>query len=194
MEVKHQFVILYESEQKKFDGIIAHLHHLTGQNPVKNGTIKIISPTKSHFEYPLYNLVEYGEQLNDSYWNFGFYNPQPNENWLLFDFMENRYISITAYTIRSGGSSHPKSWIFEGSNDKNTWTKIHEIHNCTLLNYPRATHTFIVEDSENKSQSKSCFRFIRFVQLENMSQKNEKKYRINLKAIEFFGHCYTVNE
>lgn len=189
---KDHFEALYESEEKKFNGIITHLRFLTGKNPAINGTVKIFSPTKTHFEFPLQNLFEYGDMINKSFWNFASCNPLPNENWLLFDFQKNHSVSITAYTIRSGGSSHPKSWIFEGSNDKITWTNIDEVHDCTYLNSPRATHTFTIKEKNKKDQQDLGFRFIRFIQLENMSPQNEKKYRINLKALEFFGHYFTV--
>lgn len=191
--IKEHFEVQYESADKKFDGIITHLRLLTGQNPSKNGLIKILSPTKSHFEFPLTNLFEYGDLLNKSFWNFSACDPRPNENWILFDFKESHSILLSSYTIRSGGSSHPKSWKFEGSNDKIEWSIIHEVRDCNYLNCPRATHTFVINDyGRQKSQPKFGYRFVRFVQIENMSQKNEKKYRINLKAIEFFGDYYTV--
>lgn len=187
------FEAKYESEQKPFEGIIAHLRDVAGQNPISNGTLEIISPTKTHPEYPLTNLIEYKDLLDKCYWNFACYNPKEEENWLLFDYKENHRVFITAYTIRSGGSSHPKSWIMEGSNDRNKWYPIHKVSNCSFLNTPRATHTFIIEDSEIKPEMKNGFRYIKFVQLENMSPKIERKYRINLKAIEFFGEYYVRN-
>lgn len=188
------FEVQYECEQKQFEGIMARLHDLTGKNPVLNGSLDIITPTKTHEEYLPHNLVEYGNSLEKSYWNFACYDPNSDENWLLFDFKKNHQVSITAYTIRSGGSSHPKSWRIEGSNDQKNWSTIHEIKDCSLLNRPRATHTFIVENFEGKQDLKSGFHFIRFVQLENMSPKRERKYRINLKAIEFFGHYRTISD
>lgn len=188
------FEVQYEGVEKQFEGIFSRLHDITGKNPVVDGSLDIITPTKAHDEYLPQNLVEYGNALETSYWNFASYDPNSDENWLIFDFKKNHRISISAYTIRSGGSSHPKSWRIEGSYDQNNWTLIHEINNCSLLNRPRATHTFIVEDYEKKPELKSGFPFIRFVQVENMSPKRERKYRINLKAIEFFGHYHYVNE
>lgn len=188
------FEAQYAGKNNEFEGIIAHLRSSTGENPAFNGTIKITSPTKTHPEYPLTNLVEYKELLDKCYWNFGCYNPKEEENWLLFDFKENHKIFLTAYTIRSGGSSHPKGWLIEGSNDQNSWTKIDEVHNCFLLNSPRATHTFKIEKLNLEPEIKSGFRYIRFTQLENMSPKIERKYRINLKAIEFFGNYFTIRE
>lgn len=189
---KDNFEVHYEGEKNQFEGVIARLREQSGENPVRNGIIDLTSPTKTHPEYPLTNLVEYKELLDKCYWNFGCYNPKEEENWLLFDFKENHRISITAYTIRSGGSSHPKCWIIEGSNDQINWNRIDEIHNCLLLNSPRATHTFVIKE-ENRIPDAS-FRFIRYTQIENMSPKKERKFRINLKAIEFFGNYLTVSE
>lgn len=188
------FEVKYVGKTNQFEGVIAHLRDLYDQNPILNGTLEITSPTKTHPEYPLQNLIEYKDLLDKCYWNFGCYNPKEEENWLLFDFKENHRISITAYTIRSGGSSHPKSWLIEGSNDQNSWTKIDEVHNCLSLNSPRATHTFIIDNDSINPETKSGFRFIRYVQLENMSPKIERKYRINLKAIEFFGNYIITSQ
>lgn len=188
------FQVFYEGEQKQFEGIMAHLSDIIGQNPALNGVIEIKTPTQTHEEYLPHNLIEYGKSLEKSYWNFACYDPQADENWILFDFKKNHKIIITAYTIRCGGSSHPKSWKIEGSNDQNVWTVIDEIQNCSILNRPRATHTFLTDDKDNNPDIKLGFSYIRFVQLENMSPKRERKYRINLKAIEFFGYYNTINE
>lgn len=192
--ISTNFEVQYEGEQKAFDGIFARLHDLKGKNPVIEGTVDIITPTKTHEEYLPQNLIQYGNSLEKSYWNFACYDPNSEENWLIFDFKKNHRISINAYTIRSGGSSHPKSWRIEGSFDKNNWILIHEINNCSLLNRPRATHTFLVDDYDEKQELKDGFPFIRFVQVENMSPKRERKFRINLRAIEFFGHYMNSNE
>lgn len=188
------FDVQYEGEQKQFEGIFAHLHSLAGRNPVLNGSLDIITPTKTHDEYLPQNLVEYGNSLEKSYWNFACYNPQPTENWIIFNFKKNHKVFINAYTIRCGGSSHPKSWRIEGSNDQDNWILLHEVQDCALLNRPRATHTFIIDDKNNNQEHKNGFSFIRFVQTENMSPKRERKYRINLKAFEFFGQYQSFSE
>ena len=88
---------------------------------------------------------------------------------------------LILYTMRSGGSSHPKSWRITGSNDGQEWTELHAVSDCKTLNGPRKTETFVLDAPTAE------YRMIRYVQTDNQSPRAERKYRINLKAIEFFG-------
>ncbi|OHS95546.1 hypothetical protein TRFO_10435 [Tritrichomonas foetus] len=172
--------------QAQFKGIISTIRDRCGGNPCDKDEIEIIAPTETHPEYPLRNLVEFTDLLDKCYWNFACYDPKDDENWLIFDFHENHKVSLNGYTIRSGGSSHPKGWRIEGSNDRENWTLIHEVENCNTLNAPRKTQTFQIEGGEV-----APVRYIKYVQTQNQSPKPERKYRINLKAIEFFGQYIT---
>lgn len=163
-----------------FCGIMAHLREVSGGNPKETGAVDVTSPTESHEEYPLRMLLEYTDCLDKCYWNFANRDPKPDENWLRFDF-KSRRISLTAYTMRSGGSSHPKSWKIMGSNDGQEWTDLHEVVDCKTLNGPRKTETFVL------GAPTEPYRMLQYVQTDNQSPRAERKYRINLKAIEFFG-------
>ena len=163
-----------------FRGIMSHLRDESGGNPKDTGVVLVTAPTETHEEYPLRNLLEYTDLLDKCYWNFANGDPKPGENWLQFDF-KSRRISLTAYTVRSGGSSHPKSWRITGSNDGQEWTELHAVSDCKTLNGPRKTETFVLDAPTAE------YRMIRYVQTDNQSPRAERKYRINLKAIEFFG-------
>jgi hypothetical protein len=163
-----------------FSGIFAQLRAQGNGNPIETGLVTVTCPTECHEEYPLSLLLEYTDRLDKCFWNFGKHEPSSTENWLEFDFRD-RLLVVTAYTIRSGGSSHPKSWQIVGSETGTEWTTIHEVSGCTELNGPRKTKTFTVDNGN------PGFRFIRYVQTENDSPRPERKWRINLKAIEFFG-------
>lgn len=190
-EPKETFSVEYEGKSNQFNGIMAHLRDIANGNPFAAKEIEIISPTETHPEYPLENLVEYSDLLDKCYWNFALCDPKPDENWVLFDFKEGHKVALNAYTLRSGGSSHPKSWKIEGSNDQSNWTTLHEVKNTNALNGPRKTQTYVLDEELKTAETKQGFRYIRYVQLENLSLKPERKYRINLKAIEFFGNYFT---
>jgi hypothetical protein len=167
---------------KPFSGVFSKLGELCHGNPFDAGAISITSPTSCHNEYPLRNLVEYTTSLDKCFWNFAHVDPSPEQSWLLFD-LQDRRLAMTAYTLRSGGSSHPKSWRMLGSNDGTDWTLLSEVTGCRELNGPKKTETFPVEE-------KGPFRLFKYEQLENLSPKPDRKFRINLRAVEFFGSVY----
>ena len=176
-----EFTASYSGNDTQFKGIMAGLRDRGNGNPSETGLVEIVSPTTSIPEYPLKYLVEYTDLLDKCYWNFANYDPKESENWILFDFKPGHKVKIDAYTLRSGGSSHPKSWRIEGSDDNEKWELFHEVRDCKELNGPRKTMTYKLE------KEATPVRYIRYVQTENQSTKPERKYRINLKAIEFFG-------
>lgn len=173
------FTATYSNEEQ-FSGVFAHIRDEIGGNPLEKGVVSLTCPTQTHPEYPLRNLLEYIDLLDKCFWNFANCDPSPHENWVQFDFIDHQ-LSLTGYTIRSGGSSHPKSWTICGSNDETNWEDIDSIQDCQTLNGPRKTQTF-----QCSSPSKP-YRYIRYVQSDNQSPKPERKFRINMKAIEFFG-------
>ena len=88
----------------------------------------------------------------------------PNAS-LSFDFKVWR-LTPTAYMITSGGTypndehrlegHHPKSWVFEGSNDNCTWELLDRRDNNCDLNAEYVTCNFSIN-----SHSKKSFRFVR---------------------------------
>jgi hypothetical protein len=172
--------ITAEFSENPFAGIFAKLREEGHGNPLEAGLVLITSPTECHEEYPLTVLLEYTDRLDKCFWNFAKYEPTPDDAWLQFDFRDRR-IALTAYTIRSGGSSHPKSWSISGSGDGEGWVTLHEVADCCDLDGPRKTKTFRVDASGQ------AFRYLRYAQAENDSRRPERKWRINIKAIEFFS-------
>lgn len=81
-----------------------------------------------------------------------FYSKNVAGSWLMVDFKEYRIIP-TDYTIRSYNSGpgwhHPKSWVIEVSNDKNSWEIIDEVNNCSYLNGKRLVHTFKIQKRQS---------------------------------------------
>ena len=62
-------------------------------------------------------------------------------------------MNYTARTYHcSQNGSHNKSWVLEGSRDKNSWTILDEETNCSYLNGSNFIHTFPVKnETENHS-------------------------------------------
>lgn len=84
---------------------------------------------------------------------------QPNSS-ISFDFRDHRIIPSN-YTIKSSDPSrhngdHPKCWIFEASNDNDSWETLDSQDNCTQLNGPNLVQSFPIKKKTSKE-----FRYIR---------------------------------
>lgn len=105
---------------------------------------------------------------------------EPN-SWICFDFI-NQKVILNKYVIRSSsygpGLSHLKSWVVEGSNDKNVWHTIDERKNCSSLNGSSLECTF------NCRNLTSGFQYIRLRQT-GLNWRNRNYLKFN--AIEFYG-------
>lgn len=90
-----------------------------GKNPVDAGVVHLEQSTRD-CTVPCKDLLNFGSKAR-------WYLQEAEDSYLLFDFIKGRF-ALGAYTISSGASSsyweYPVSWIFEGSNDKSTWTEI----------------------------------------------------------------------
>lgn len=86
--------------------------------------------------------------------NLPFNTQDKRESWVCFEFI-NHKVALTNYTIRSNnwgaGSHHLKSWVIEGSKDKQKWDIIDDVKNCSFLNGSNYVHTFSVQN-QNKNE------------------------------------------
>ena len=103
-------------------------------------------------------------------------------NWIKFDFGNNR-VNLTDYLIKSRlcneDSSHPKSWVIEGSNDDSVWEIIDVQKDCPYLNGYGVSHAFTLENP-NPHQ----FKYIR-MRLTGKDWQGANILMIN--AFEMFG-------
>ena len=98
--------------------------------------------------------------------------------WICYDFKERR-VAPTSYSIRSEGGAHPRSWVFEVSNDSSNWEVVDRRLTDKRLKDGHLPHNFVI--STRKSGS---FRFVRFRQYGKNSFDQDFLY---LTALEIFG-------
>ena len=108
-----------------------------------------------------------------------FISKNASDSWLCIEFLKNRIVpknySIRSYNCSPGGY-HPKSWVIEGSNDKNKWVVIDERNNCTYLNGCSLVHTFNIEN-----QNDGEYKYIR------MRATSPDCNVLAINSIELFG-------
>lgn len=100
------------------------------------------------------NVVLFNDQSNV------FLSDNQQNNYISFDFKEHRIIPSN-YTIKSSdparhNGDHPKCWIFEASNDNDSWETLDSEDNCNDLNGSNLVRTFAVKNQNSKE-----FRYFR---------------------------------
>lgn len=164
-------------DKKQFCGILNHLRSVFKDENVFN-EIDITSSSTylNDDEYSARNVIQYEDR------NKEFCSKDVKNSWLCVDFKNHRIV-LSDYSIRSffgeKNEEHPKSWVVEGSNDKNDWEIIDEHNNNASLNGENLVQTFSINESKRKQ-----FRFIRMrLTGENWSSTN----CLDINAIEFYG-------
>lgn len=162
------WTVLPYNNYNEFNGI---LNYLNGKS------FRVTSSSVYHNEInssPL-NVLDYYDDDNS------FSSEDEPNSWICFDFV-NQKVVLTKYMIKSSsygpGLSHLKSWIVEGSNDKNVWETIDEQKNCSSLNGSNCVCSF------DTCNSTSAFRYIRLRQT-GLNWRNRHYLKFN--AIEFYG-------
>ena len=84
----------------------------------------------------------------------------------------------------NGGPScnyHIKSWIIQGSNDKNRWENLATENNCSYLNGNYLSHIFPVTNPNEKS-----FRYIKLTQT-GQNWYSSNYYYLTINCFELYG-------
>lgn len=159
------------TDGQEFKGIINYLTEKTGGNIHKNGTIELTSISPDFHTYPDYLL----NQSQDYH-----FNPQ---DVICYDF-KNMKIEISSYTIKSINNpvGHIKNWVFEVSNDKDSWTEIDKHTDDPTMNSPGKVATFNVKKKK----------FARFVRFRHTGEywkavPGIMACSIRINSIEFYG-------
>ena len=167
----------YDSS-KPLNGIIAHLTERFHGNVHDKGVVEVTgsAPYSNNVAYCPKHAVDLGSEKN-------YYSQNSENSYLCYDFKERRVIP-TSYSLRSNGWGgrghyHPKTWVFEGSNDGKAWTELDHRDNNEDLNDKFAIHNF-----EITSNSHDTFRFIRLRQT-GMNHNGSQELIIN--SMEIFG-------
>lgn len=171
-----------EFKKDELNGVFQYLQKNYGDDLEKKNLLKISGGGQKNPDYPLTNLIKFNENdRNQYYYNFNKSIPNENDNWIEFDFMNNK-INISSYTIRTKTVNHcPSSWKIIGSNNHKNWELIDRQINNPELNGSYKQHRFDIENNNN------YYRYIRYVQESSWHNNPQFKYCIYLTCFEFFG-------
>ena len=164
----------FESKEGKFEGIFRYLKE---KGDIKN-EVSITSSSNGGYDH--YNMLDLDKI--DS-----FFQTQDKQNsWICFEF-KNHQVIPTGYIIRTYPSEdnyHLKSWVVEGSNDNNNWTKIDEHKNDSSLKGKSRVHLFNITNNRNNQS----FKYLRIYQTgPNWLNNNDQDHHLLISSIEFYG-------
>lgn len=163
-----------DERENSFSGIIRHLLNEASEGEIEK-VIDISSSTYSGQHIP--NLaVSFDDEEKF------FQSQSEKDGWLCFEFLGHRVIP-TDYKIRSysGSPNYLKSWVLEGSDDKEKWEVIDSQQNCTLLEGKLLVHTFHISQEKQK-----VFRYIR-IRITG-SSCSYGYYYLTLNSFELYGN------
>jgi hypothetical protein len=125
--------------------------------------------------------LEAGSCFYSAYRSFTENIPQTRNNWLCYDFRENRIVP-THYAVRTNNTgasgAHLKSWIVETLEDGENWREVFREEDNAQLNGPNFTGTFTVAGGGE------C----RFIRLVNIGRNHGGNDAIYISAWEIFGN------
>lgn len=166
------------------NGIFKYLQKAPNENIYLLKTIDVeVSGIRSG---EIKNLFDHSK---DTFFRADYYNGNGN-GYIIFDFkniqanIEKYYFSMpTSKTGQSG--CRPKTWLIEGSNDKQNWTVIDRRNNDTSLHSYEASNTFKTQKNND---------FYRFIRIQSIESSNgSSDHRILLSEIEFYGEIRQNN-
>ena len=162
-------------ESDPLNGIIAHLTRECGGNVHDKGIVNITASSVNSSSEEKRNAVDFET-------NTYFVSQNTPNSWICYDFKDSR-VSPTSYSVRScaygPGSNHPKSWVFEVSNDETNWTVVDRRDNNGDLN-----NNFVTRNFRLSSTSSESFRFVR---LRQTGKTHGGRDNLVLSALEIFG-------
>ena len=160
---------------RPLDGIIAHLTRECGGNVHERGVVDVSAINIHSSGYEPKNVVDLGTDK-------GFCSKNQPGSCLCYDFKERR-VTPTSYSIKSipctPAAAHPKSWVFEVSNDGISWEAIDRRDDNMDLNAKTVTRNFSTNCKADQS-----FRFIRFRQTGKNHGSNDV---LAFASLELFG-------
>lgn len=155
----------------EFNGIVSYLL-------AKGITINVTS--SSVFGGSEKNVIDFSNK-NESYNSMS----QPN-TWVLYDFKE-RKVKPSHYTIMSDhwidslpGRFRPQSWVIEGSNDKQYWTKLDVHLNDKSLDSQSVIKTFSIQNNNNNE-------YFQYLRIRQTDINTGGDHILRFSSLEYFG-------
>ena len=171
LNMERKLIVYDETNSRScFDGILRFLETLCGGSVRKRRVVKVLC---NNFQngYPPSNMI-------DEQWR-GFKSKDLENSYVRFDFGRSR-VAPTHYLLDIGTGI--KSWVFEGSNDGESWEVLDEHGNSSDSEFFDGYKRFQVASAPAKS-----FRFFRVRQTGKNKNENNVLY---LKRLELFGALY----
>ena len=160
--------------ERPLDGIIAYLTHQCGGNVHHKGVVNVTASSINGTSCTPTNAVDFDETSR-------FCSENIQNSWLCYDFQKQR-IRVTSYSVRSSESGNQmKSWVLEGSNDGNFWTKLDRRDDYAGLTASCVTRNFEISNPPDES-----YRYIRLRQIGQNCHRGTWYY-FELTALELFG-------
>ena len=151
-------------DMRPHDGIINHLRQEHGGNVHTSGVVEVTASSTHAYNSPDAAIHDH---KSDIYRDTFMSEDQPN-SWICYDFKQRRVIP-TSYSITNGSyeistsnrpiRKHPKSWVFEASNDRTSWDIIDHRENTNILYGFHVTRNFSIIP-----EPRSGYRFLRLRQ------------------------------
>ncbi|OHS98178.1 hypothetical protein TRFO_09039 [Tritrichomonas foetus] len=141
----------YVNSERSFQGSIYELTRRVKKNVYEAGIVDITGNPSINKSFSI--LFDYNDK------EISYFPEDKVNSYLCFDFKDHQ-ITLSHYSIKSGKSFSPdflRSWIIEGSNDKQQWDKLDSHNYNQTFCYERQVETFEIEKI---SQSQNKYRFI----------------------------------
>ena len=156
-----------------WNGIIARLAHECGGNVHEKGVVEVTASGCCDGFFEAKYAVELGTD------SFFYSNSDPN-SWICYDF-KGRRVAPASYSIRTGHSAFPRSWVLEVSNSGSdgSWEVVDGHKNNEDLNDKRVTRNFVIS-----APPRGSFRFVR---LRQTGKNHGGDDCLCLTSLELFG-------
>ena len=176
-------VIKYDGNiTHSLNGIIDHLTKESGGNVSDNGTMKVTTISeRSGLESK--NAVDLHNDRNS------FISYDVSNVWLKYDFI-GRQICPTCYTIKSrhdSDSSHPRSWVIEGSNtdEESDWKILDKKDNNETVHGTNTCYTFNINDQDE---------YYRYLRIRQTGKNSSGCDYFCFSGLEYFGKILNNSE
>ena len=171
-EIRREFVF---TGSNPLDGVIAQLSRDCGGNVHDKEIVEVTGNGMGMTGYEPKCAADLSS-------NSRYYSSETLGSWICYDLKE-RSICPHSYTVKSYGTGpggcHPKSWVFEGSHDKKTWTALDRRGDNNDLNDSRVTRNFTVQYPSRE--------FFRFLRLRLTGENHNGGASLRITALEVFG-------
>ena len=155
------------------NGIIAHLTRVCGGNVHERGAVEVTASSTIDSSLVAKNAVELGTDSR--------FSSNDNVNsWIRYHF-KGRRVSPVSYSIRSGSTDFPRSWVFEVSKHgrDESWVVVDRRENNNDLNGKFVTRNFAVGDPPRGSY--------RFIRLRQTGTNHSGRNFLEISSLEVFG-------